>query len=133
MPSLITSLPLGASLFFLVVVPQSTYGSDALLKSHCAACHGDEDPEGEFSLNSLGSTVAARNIHRWLDALDRVTAEEMPPKDDSQLSKVDRQKLISYLKRQLTVYGAAQKNAALKPRRLNNREFENCVRDVRLI
>ena len=133
MPSLITSLPLGASLFFLVAVPQSTYGSDALLKSHCAACHGDEDPEGEFSLNSLGSTVAARNIHRWLDALDRVTAEEMPPKDDSQLSKVDRQKLISYLKRQLTVYGAVQKNAALKPRRLNNREFENCVRDVLLI
>lgn len=126
-------MPLGASLFFLVVVPQSAFGSDALLQSHCAACHGDEDPEGEFALRSLGNQVSEKNIQRWLDALDRVTAEEMPPADDSQLSKADRRKLVTYLKQQLTDYGAAREPALLKPRRLNNREFENSVRDVLLI
>lgn len=132
-PSFSAPLRRCASLFFLIIASQSASGSDALLKAHCTACHGNEDLEGEFPLKSLGNRVSDSNIQRWLDAFDRVSAEEMPPRDDSTISRADRSKLIGYLKRQLTVYGATREAAALKPRRLNNREFEYSVRDVLLI
>lgn len=104
----------------------------ALLKQHCAKCHNDESAEGDFKLSVLGEQPSEKNFQHWLESLDRVTAGEMPPEDESQLLASDRKKLIGFLKDKIRGFKADSKSSS-KPRRLNNREFENAIRDVLMI
>lgn len=106
----------------------------AILKQHCAKCHNEDKAKGKFKLGDLGERPADDNLQHWLDALDLVTSEEMPPEDDSEITAADRQELITYFKRQLSAFkkGSTSSNRT-QSRRLNNREFENSVRDVLLI
>ncbi len=103
-----------------------------LLKEHCAKCHNEETSEGDFSLSLLGQEPTKQSLQRWLDSLDRVTAEEMPPEGEGDLSKADRDKLIAHLKQKLAGFKDTSK-AKIQTRRLNNREFENSIRDALLI
>ena len=108
--------------------------SPQLLKTHCSKCHNEDKAKGKFKLTDLGQHPAGDNLQRWLDALDLVTSEEMPPEDDSELAASDRQKLVTYLKTQLASFEkAASGPKRTKSRRLNNREFENSIRDVLLL
>jgi hypothetical protein len=113
---------------------QSVFADQALLKKHCAKCHTGKDAESEFRLSTLGDRPTGESLQRWLDALDLVRAEEMPPEDERRLSKSDRQKLISYFKKKLTAFrDTSRASTRISPRRLNNREFENSVRDVLML
>lgn len=108
--------------------------SPALLKEHCSKCHNDQKAKGKFKLSALGETPDAESLQGWLDALDLVTAKEMPPEDEGELSSKERSSLINYFKDRLEVYETlAHKPQRLLPRRLNNREFANSVRDVLMI
>lgn len=109
----------------------SVDASPKILKTHCAKCHNEDKAKGKFKLADLGQRPAGDNLQRWLDALDLVTSEEMPPEDDSELSASDRRQLVSYLKQQLATFEKSSKSPSrTKARRLNNREFENSIRDV---
>lgn len=106
----------------------------ALMKKHCADCHNEEKAKGKFELKFLEEDPSAENLDRWLDCLDLVTAEEMPPEDDSHLKAPERKKIIAYLDEKVRSFEASlDLTEKAKPRRLNNREFENSIRDVLLI
>ncbi len=106
----------------------------ALMKEHCFDCHNDKKSKGKFELSFLGEAPTGDNFDRWLDCLDLVTAEEMPPEDDSHLLAADRKKIVAYLDEQVRSFEkSADFTEAPKPRRLNNREFSNSVRDVLMI
>jgi hypothetical protein len=114
--------------------PGSLIATPAILKTHCTECHNGNKAKGKFKLTDLGQRPAGDNLQRWLDALDLVTSEEMPPEDDRELSGSDRQKLVFWLKQQLATFEKEAKSPSrTKARRLNNREFENSIRDVLLI
>ena len=55
----------------------------AFLASHCVDCHGETDPEGNFSLHDLGP-VDEVNSSIWRSVWAQVTLKEMPPKDMEQ-------------------------------------------------
>jgi hypothetical protein len=38
------------------IATKSAFADQALLKTHCAKCHGDTKPKGDFSLRSLGDS-----------------------------------------------------------------------------
>ena len=102
------------------------------LQTHCASCHSDDEAQGEFKLTSLGTRPEEGSLRRWLDALDRVKSEEMPPQDDVQITEPERTRLVLFLKEQLARYRKSEPRRIV-PRRMNNREFENSVRDVLMI
>ena len=105
-----------------------------LLDSHCGNCHRGNDSQGDFRLQQLGSQPTAETITRWTASLERVRAGEMPPAKDQSLTERDRKQLIQFLTAQIRRYDAGKATARhAPPRRLNNREFENSVRDVLLI
>lgn len=108
-----------------------------LLENSCAKCHNDEKLKGDFSLSLLGEHPSDDNIFLWEDSLDYVTIGEMPPVDESELSDPDRERLVQFLTSQVREFhefsSAENPPELIKPRRLNNRELANSVRDVLLI
>ncbi|MFD2255219.1 DUF1588 domain-containing protein [Luteolibacter algae] len=108
--------------------------SPELMQIHCFDCHNDEKAKGKFKLEYLKDAPDSENLERWLDCLDYVSAEEMPPEEDSKLTSGDREIIIAYLEAKIREHDEGSAPVAhAKPRRLNNREFSNSVRDALLL
>ena len=105
-----------------------------LLQTHCAKCHKDVDPIAGFSLRSLAEGPNPDNLDLWVKSLGYVRSEYMPPATESHLSATDRQRLVLFLEQEVRGYrqltGTSRRVA---PRRLNNRELANSVRDVLML
>ena len=119
----------------IAVTACTNVGADEqLLKSHCANCHGGDEPKGNFSLLTLGAIPNRDNVHLWETSLDYVKAEEMPPAKRSRITDDERARLIGYLEARMRAYNRQSESSnRTRPRRLNNREFANSIRDVLLI
>lgn len=123
---------------FLIVLlsglTPSARAEQPLLTAHCAQCHNEKQAEGNFRLSELGEAPTADNLSRWTQMLDLVRTEEMPLEDEGKLSTSDRKSLIAFIKGKLNDYQAANPTVEkIAPRRLNNREFANSIRDVLMI
>ncbi|MGJ8724084.1 MAG: DUF1588 domain-containing protein [Roseibacillus sp.] len=106
----------------------------SLLEENCFECHNDKKSKGKFKILHLGDAPTEENLDRWLDCLDLVDSEEMPPEEDSNLSALDRASLIALLEAKLDEYNSKPRvRKPDTPRRLNNREFANSVRDALLL
>lgn len=120
----------------IVCASQSIAIADqVLMTKHCSQCHSGSDAEGDFNLNALGQSATNENLEYWLNSLDRVKASEMPPKEESKLSASDRHELIKYLQQRLNAFDSqtVDSNPSPRPRRMNNREFEQSIADVLMI
>ncbi len=128
--SAVASIGILAAVFF---APSLRADVD-LMEQHCGKCHNDEDLKGDFSLSHLGGGLSDENYFLWEDSLEFVTAEDMPPPEKSELSDYDRGRIVDYLTQKVSAYHESEKGPAkVMPRRLNNRELANSVRDVLLI
>lgn len=118
----------------LLGISTGALADPTLLKTHCGQCHNPDKSKGKFKLDDLGTSPTTFNFQRWLDAAELVTAEEMPPEDDSRLTTEERQKITTYLKTGLAKFQPSM-DVSLRnpPRRLNNREFANSVADALLL
>lgn len=120
--------------FAWLVGGSAVYADKALLKKHCAECHNDEKDKGDFNLKYLGDGPTLENLDYWIDSLDFVTAEEMPPEDESHLTIEDREVMIAFLDAKVKSFDeASDLTEKTHPRRLNNREFEYSIADALLI
>ncbi|MDA8042324.1 MAG: c-type cytochrome, partial [Pirellulales bacterium] len=123
-----TSCVIGGILLSLL---NMSIAAEALVETHCAACHSGEGSEGNFRTAHLGSNASKRNIDFWKLGLERIEAGEMPPAEENQLTSEERQQLISFFRKRIYEYFTRNENTLSNPpRRLNNREFKNSVRDV---
>ena len=105
-----------------------------LLAARCASCHGGAEPKGGFRIASLGEGPDRANADLWRKSLDYVRAEFMPPAEAGRLPDTDRHRLIAFLEARIGGRDERVGNAAgTAPRRLNNRELANSVRDVLMI
>ena len=131
----ITELRLLAYLFMIgMAVGPSTHADIPILQSHCSECHSDASAEGEFRLSELGDQPADDNLGRWFQVLERVRAGEMPPTDAGHVTDREQEKLLRFLRDSLNAFRQQENHSShIRPRRLNNREFQNSVRDVLLI
>ena len=104
-----------------------------LLKKHCFACHGAEKQEGKLTLSGDSSVAAVvKNYRVWDIVLERLEAEEMPPKKSSQPTASERQNMIDWIK--ALREHAARRNAGdpgtVLARRLSNAELDYTIRDL---
>ena len=67
-----------------------------LLQQFCFDCHGPDEPEARFALESIAleSTVAER-FRDWRKVLDAVERFEMPPPDGLQPTDAERTELVT--------------------------------------
>jgi mono/diheme cytochrome c family protein len=101
----------------------------AFLTKHCQECHAGEKPKGDFRIEQLGANFDSQAIReRWLAALKRVKAGEMPPKAKPRPAEKDIQALGEWIDSQTEAARRAQGRTVL--RRLNRVEYENTVRDL---
>lgn len=120
--------------FALTLLSGALSGSEELMQKHCATCHNEEKAKGKFELSFLGDVPTEDNLEHWLNSLDYVVAEEMPPEDESELTSEERESLISFLEAKVEAFEKTMEfTISPKPRRLNNREFANSVRDALLL
>lgn len=104
-----------------------------LLKKHCFACHGATKQEGKLNLSGDSSVAAiVKNYRVWDIVVERLEAEEMPPKKSAQPTPGERQALIDWIKalREREARRNAGDPGTVLARRLSNAEFDYTIRDL---
>ncbi|QDV85175.1 DUF1588 domain-containing protein [Planctomycetes bacterium TBK1r] len=123
-----------AILLLCALLPSRARADLTLLKEHCAKCHSGDQPKGDFNLDDLGTMPDSDSSDYWISSLDRVSLGEMPPAKHNRMTKQESKRLSDFLRREITRYDERTEHPThTPPRRLNNREFENSVRDVLLL
>src|SRR5258708_3986166 len=101
--------------------------------SYCVGCHGGHTPAAQFDLRSYSTTAAViRDLAHWNLVLEKLTAQEMPPKQAKQPPADARQEVILWVQDMRA--REAGKNAGdpglVLARRLSNAEYNYTIRDL---
>lgn len=108
-------------------------GLDAMVREHCASCHGGARPKGMLDLESFDAERATPE--RLADLLERVRSGEMPPPEEDGNESTDaagvfdealRAQVVADLEAQLDQLAPDPGRPTL--RRLNRFEYGNAVR-----
>ncbi|MFM8893037.1 MAG: DUF1587 domain-containing protein, partial [Planctomycetia bacterium] len=104
-----------------------------LLVAHCGSCHGEDDAQAGFRVDTLPATIdSSADADRWQRVLGVMNAGEMPPKEEKQLAAAAKADLLDDLAHAVM---AARRMLAGKDggpllRRLNRREYASTIRDL---
>ncbi|HVK08394.1 MAG TPA: DUF1587 domain-containing protein, partial [Gemmataceae bacterium] len=130
------AVPLAAP--FVLLLLSDTRGAEpprldepvrTFLTKHCRECHSGTKPKGAFDVTSLAPGFEdPANRDRWLAALKRVRAGEMPPRAKPRPAEKDVQALAGWVEAKAGAARLADGRAVL--RRLNRVEYQNTVRDL---
>src|SRR5436190_3028914 len=69
------------------------------LESYCVTCHDHDTAKGDFDMSAFGSAAAvAKEFGHWDLAIDRLEANEMPPKKAKKFpSAAERKAVIDWI------------------------------------
>jgi mono/diheme cytochrome c family protein len=104
-----------------------------LLATHCGACHGPDDANGGFRIDTLPAAIdSIESAERWQQVLNVLNAGEMPPEDEKQLDPAAKADLLDDLAHALVMArkALADTGGAVTMRRLNRREYANTIHDL---
>ena len=105
-----------------------------LLAKYCTECHGKQEPQADFAIGGVESVEQLlEGRKRWLTALAKVQAGEMPPEDaKAKLPPGERKRLAAWLDDALNNLDCdgTPDPGRVTLRRLNRREYRNTVRDL---
>ena len=113
--------------------PQFGDEGAAFLKKWCAECHSGGKAQAGFRVDQTFSTTdLLKQRKAWLHALNRMAADEMPPKDKPRPSI---EQVNGFTRLVTSIFGHHDRNAKPDPgrvtmRRLNQFEYRNTVRDL---
>ena len=105
----------------------------AALRTACLKCHGADDPQGGFRLDTLSAAIdTVEAADRWQKVLGVLNSGEMPPVDEPPLDAVVKIELLDRLAHALVEarQTLADTGGAITMRRLNRREYDNTLRDL---
>ena len=104
-----------------------------LLAAHCLKCHGPDDTNGGFRVDTLPAAVDSVEVaERWQRVLNVLNSGEMPPDDAKQIEPADKADLLDDLAHVMVAArkSLADSGGAVTMRRLNRREYGNTLRDL---
>ena len=104
-----------------------------LLSSHCLKCHGPDDTNGGFRVDTLPAVVdSIEAAERWQRVLNVLNSGEMPPDDEEQIEVAAKADLLDDLAHVMVTARKtlADSGGAVTMRRLNRREYANTLRDL---
>ena len=103
------------------------------LTKHCIGCHSGSAPASQLDLKPYSTVESVVNDHpRWALVLERLAANEMPPKQVPQPSDEARKQVIDWI--QAVRMDEARRHAGdpgtVLVRRLSNSEYNYTIRDL---
>ena len=103
-----------------------------LFAEKCVRCHGGKAVNGKVNLQQVASERQLVGQPELIsDIIGVVDSNDMPPEGEPQISKPDRARLLTILRRMLRT--AARNQGRRKPvsiRRLNRLQYNNTLRDL---
>jgi hypothetical protein len=79
------------------------------LAAHCVKCHGKKRQKADFFLHDMdGAVTGGKDIIRWEKILEMLTLRDMPPEDEEQPSRVDRNRVTTWIAKELGKIGRGQ-------------------------
>jgi hypothetical protein len=104
------------------------------LERYCFRCHGAKEPEADLDLSRDANVAAvAKNLRRWERVLERLDAQEMPPKKAPRHPQPEERAAVSAWIRDFRD-DLARRNAGdpgvVLARRLSNAEYDYTIRDL---
>ena len=104
-----------------------------ILAAHCLKCHGPEDTQGAFRLDTLSTAIdTIEAADRWQNVLNVLNSGEMPPDEAKQIEPAAKADLLDDLAHVMVAArkSLADSGGAVTMRRLNRREYGNTLRDL---
>ena len=103
------------------------------VNKYCVGCHGGKNPAAQFDLKSYSSVdKVTQDYSRWAVVMDRLKAQEMPPKPMPQPPVEARQRVMDWIEavRAEEVKKSAGDPGLVLARRLSNAEYNYTIRDL---
>jgi len=103
-----------------------------LFAEKCVRCHGGKEVNGKVNLQQVASERQLLGKPELIsDIIGVVDSNDMPPEGEPQISKPDRARLLTILRRMLRTAARAQGNRKPVPiRRLNRLQYNNTLKDL---
>ena len=104
-----------------------------ILRMSCVKCHGPEEQEGDFRVDTLDpDLLEGADVDWWLEVYDVLSNGEMPPEDNNRLADEKRGRIISWLSQEIQT--ASQVRRAERGhtsfRRLTRYEYNYAIQDL---
>ncbi len=126
-------LPLAADLRGFAADANFNADVQPYFKAYCIDCHGPDEQEGDFRIDSLSQQVGLEDTPHWAEVRERISSGEMPPKDLPQSPSADESNaVVAWLTARLEEGEAARlaKRGRVSYNRLTREEYVNTVRDL---
>ena len=101
--------------------------------TYCGGCHGKEKPKGDVNLSAFTNLESvAKNHRQWAAVLEQLKDGTMPPEKAKQPSAEVRKRIVDWITsfRKHEAERHAGDPGPVLPRRLNNAEYDNTIRDL---
>jgi mono/diheme cytochrome c family protein len=120
----IAQLPDGGDEYLDRVVP--------FVRSHCADCHGEDDPAAELNLLKWATATAAKADRASWERVRRVLSRhEMPPVDQERPPSEEIKSVVAWIDAAvLGIDCSRPQPGRVTIRRLNRQEYRNTIRDL---
>ncbi|MEI6240418.1 MAG: DUF1592 domain-containing protein [Planctomycetia bacterium] len=117
----------------LAELPQVAAATPPLLAAQCLDCHGPDDAQASFRIDTLTRTIdTVEMAERWQKVLNALNSGEMPPKDAKQFEAAAKIELLDDLSHAMVAArrSLAEQGSDTLLRRLNRREYQNTLRQL---
>jgi len=103
------------------------------IEQHCVRCHGPEEQKSDLRLDTLEVDFSnPRTADVWIEVMDNLSLEEMPPIDEPQPSVEESSAVTQWIAASLRE-AERDRHASegrVVMRRLNRTEYSNTIRDL---
>jgi len=96
------------------------------LNTHCVKCHGQKTQKAEFALHDIdGSITQGKDTVRWEKVLEMLSLRDMPPSEEPQPKKIERNRVVGWITAELRKIGRAHNSDKLAlPHQANRIDHE---------
>lgn len=102
-----------------------------LFEKKCSECHGKKKTKGKVNLFEIKSYEQLKTKGKLIkEVIEAVDANDMPPEDEAQLTKAEKEKLLIILKSTLQDSADSKKVKETAYRRLNRFQYNYTVKDL---
>lgn len=103
-----------------------------LLEMYCYSCHAEGESKGEFVMDDFKSLPAhLKDKKHWLPVWHNLRSQVMPPSDEDQPTPAEKQKLLTWIEKEVFSLDPANPDPGrVTIRRLNRTEYQYAVYDL---
>jgi len=106
---------------------------EPVLKKACYECHGSVTAEGEFRVDTLNPDLLhGDDVSWWLEVVDVLSNDEMPPEDGPELADENRSRIIDWLSSEILIASQVRRSEEGHSsfRRMTRYEYNYALQDL---